>query len=79
MLALPRLGRKLSIFVNCLGLSCIGSALILQTTVITGILRNGYFRGIEQNLVVLWLEAILTAFGVAYFSYMFVRFLFSNK
>lgn len=79
MFRLPRINRKLAILVNCMGLSCIGSALFLQGSVITGIIQNGYFRGIEQNPIVLWLEAGLTAFGAAYFAHMFVRFIVSHK
>ena len=79
MFGYPRVNKKLSVLLNCVGLSCIGSALILQSSVITEILKNGYFRGIEQNLFVLWLEAGLTAFGIVYFAYIFARFMLSHK
>ena len=79
MFKLQRISRKWVILINCLGLSCIGSALFLQGTVITGIMQNGYFRGIEQNPIILWFEAGLTIFGIAYFAYLFVRFIISHK
>lgn len=79
MFRFPRLNRRWVILINCMGLSCLGSALFLQSTVMAGILQNGYFRGIEQNPIVLLFEAGLTIFGIAYFGYLFVRFIISHK
>ena len=79
MFRFPRLNQRLVIIINCMGLSCLGSALFLQSIVIAGIFQNGYFRGIEQNLAVLLFEACITVFGVAYFGYLFVRFIISHK
>ncbi len=62
---------------HSLGLSSIGAALILQSQVLAGIFENGYFMGIEENLAVLSLEALLTGFAVLYFGYLFWRFVLS--
>ena len=79
MFRFPKLNRRWVTLINCMGLSCLGSALFLQSIVIVGILQNGYFRGIEQNLAVLLFEAGITVFGVAYFGYLFVRFIISHR
>jgi hypothetical protein len=71
--------RKLRVLVHGLGLSSLGSALFLQSIVFASILQNGYFRGIEQNHIILTSEIALTGFAIAYFGYMFIRFVFSNK
>lgn len=78
-LRFPRLGQKWAVLANCIGLSCVGSALFLQCIVLGGILQNGYFRGIEQNPIVLWFEIVLTVFGVTYFGYLFVRFIWLHR
>ncbi len=62
-----------------MGLSCLGSALLLQGTVIVNILQKGYFRGIEQNPTILWFEAFLTVFGAAYLVYLCTRFLIHTE
>ena len=79
MASLPKIGRKWGTLLHGLGLSSVGSALFLQSTVFTSILRNGYFRGVEQNPMILSSEIALTGFAIAYFSYMFIRFVFSNR
>jgi NhaP-type Na+/H+ or K+/H+ antiporter len=71
--------RKLRVIVHGLGLSSLGSALFLQSVVFSSILQKGYFKGIEQNHIILNSEIALTGFAIAYFGYMFVRFIFSNK
>jgi hypothetical protein len=71
--------RKLRVLVHGLGLSSLGSALFLQSLVFSSILQNGYFRGIEQNHFILTSEIALTGFAIAYFVYMFIRFVFSNR
>ena len=70
--------QKLRIFIHGLGFSCLGAALILQTVVFSGILQNGYFRGVEQNPAILSIEIGIAIFGVAYFAYLFLRFVLSN-
>ncbi len=62
-----------------LGLSSLGSALFLQGTVFMSIWRYGYFRGFEQNSMILSSELALTGFAAVYFGYMFLRFIFSNR
>ena len=79
MASLPRIGGKWNTILHGLGLSSLGSALFLQATVFSGILQNGYFRGVEQNPMILYSEIALTAFAIAYFGYMFLRFVFSTK
>jgi hypothetical protein len=71
--------RKLRVLVHGLGLSSLGSALFLQSLVFSSILQNGYFRGIENNSAILTAEIVLTGFAIAYFGYMFIRFVFSNR
>jgi hypothetical protein len=73
---MPRIPRKLRFLVHGLGLSSLGGALFLQSTVFTSILKNGYFRGIEQNHVILYSEIAVTGFAIAYFTYMLIRFIF---
>ena len=70
---------KLRIVMHGLGLSSLGSALFLQSTVFTSILQNGYFRGVEGNHLILNSEIALTGVAIAYFGYMFIRFIFSNR
>jgi hypothetical protein len=62
-----------------LGLSSLGSALILQSTVFTAIFSNGYFRAVEQNQTILSAEIALTGFAVIYFIYVVARFIRSDK
>jgi hypothetical protein len=71
--------KKLRVLIHGIGLGSVGSALFLQSTVFTSILKNGYFRGIEQNPTILYLEIGLTGIAIVYFGYMFVHFIFSNK
>jgi len=78
-LSIPNVGRKWRVLIHGLGLSSLGSALFLQATVFTGILQNGYFRGIEQNSAILYTEIGMTSFAAAYFGYMFLRFIISNR
>jgi cytochrome c biogenesis factor len=69
---------KLRLFFHCLGLSALASAVFLQTQVIGSIIENGYFRGIEQNLAVLYFEMLLTAFAVAYCGFLILHFVVSQ-
>jgi hypothetical protein len=78
-ITLPNVNKKWRALVHGLGLSSIGSALFLQSTVFTSILQNGYFRGVEQNSIILTAEIALTGFAIAYFGYMAIKLLFNNK
>lgn len=78
-LSVPTIGRKWRAAIHALGLSSLGSALFLQSTVFTSILQNGYFRGIEQNSTILYGEIAMTGVAIAYFGYMFLRFIFSTR
>jgi len=60
------------------GLSALGSSLFLQSFVLDGTLENGYFRGIEQNLFVLFSEVLLTVFAISYCGYLLWRFVLSK-
>ncbi len=75
----PNFRRALRFFVHGLGLSSLGSALFLQTLVFLSIRQNGYFRGVEQNGLLLNAEIALTAFAIVYFVYLFVRFIFKRN
>lgn len=70
--------RGMRLLFHSLGFSSIGAALILQSQVLAGIFENGYFMGIEENLAVLSLEALLTVFAVVYFGYLFWRLVLST-
>ncbi len=65
--------------VHGLGLSSLGSALFLQCLVFFSIKQNGYFRGMEQNGLLLNAEIALTAFAIGYFIYLFFRFVLNNR
>lgn len=78
-LYMPNVQKRLRVLIHGLGLSSVGSALFLQSTVFTSILKNGYFRGVEQNPIILSSEIALTGFAIAYFGYMLIRFIFSNR
>lgn len=70
--------RKLTFLIHFLGLSSLASALFLQTTVFTSIAQNGYFRGVENNRLILSSEIGLTVFAIAYLAYLFLRFIYTN-
>ena len=70
---------KLRITIHALGLSSLGSALFLMTTVFTSIAQKGYFSGIENNKIILSTEIGLTAFAIAYFSYLLIHFIYTNQ
>lgn len=64
---------------HAIGLSSIGSALVLQSTVFLSISKNGYFRGAEYNPSVLALEVALTGCAIVYFFYMVTKLLRSKN
>jgi hypothetical protein len=61
------------------GLSCMGSALFLQSIVFLSILKNGYFRGAEQNPTILASEVVLTGFAIVYFCWLAKKLLRFDK
>lgn len=72
---MANLPRKVKMLVHVLGLSSVAGALFLQTTVLTSIAQNGYFRGVESNRLILSSEIGLTAFAITYFGYVFIHFI----
>ncbi len=76
---MPNIPKKLRFLIHGIGLSSLGSALFLQSTVFTSILKNGYFRGIETNSLILYSEIALTGIAITYFGYILVRFLFPKN
>ncbi len=78
-IGMPSLPRKIRLLIHGLGLSSLGSALFLQSTVLMSIIQKGYFRGVEQNPIILSAEFFLTGLAIAYFCYMFIRFILSSK
>ncbi|HMK95689.1 MAG TPA: hypothetical protein VK536_09870 [Candidatus Limnocylindrales bacterium] len=79
MATLPKLSKKLSMLLHLLGLSSLGSALFLETTVFTSILQFGSFSGVEQNHFILTSELSLTCFGIGYLAYLFLRFILPSQ
>ena len=79
MFSIPKISRKCRVFFHCLGLSCLGSALFLQSTAIASIVQHGYFKGIEQNPIVLLSEIGMTIFAIAYFAYLYISFIITHK
>lgn len=73
MNAPSKLKRKISLIINSLGLSCLGSAVFLQVLVFFDILFQGYFRAVETNSTVLAAELALTVFSIGYFLYIYQK------
>jgi hypothetical protein len=67
------INRRLRILFHAFGLSCIGGAVFLEILVFTDIIQYGFFRATEGNLVILFLEIILTAFTAIYFVYTYLH------
>lgn len=74
-----RISKKFQILIHGIGLSSLGSAILLQSTVFTSILQNGYFRGVENSTPILLGEIGLTGCAIAYFSYIALKFVFATK
>jgi len=74
-----RLDRRLLVLIHSMGLSCLGGAIFLQILVFTDILQQGYFMAVENNPAILTFEIILTAVAIAYFAYMYLRFIRSIR
>ena len=75
----PRISKKIQILIHGIGLSSLGSAILLQSTVFTSILQNGYFRGAENSMPILIGEIGLTGCAIAYFSYIALKFVFATR
>jgi hypothetical protein len=71
--------RRSNFIFHFLGLSCIGGAILLQVVMFSSILFQGYFRGVENNPVILAFEVMLTAYGFLYFIYIYQRLIRSFK
>ena len=69
---------KLRALFHAIGLSCLGSALFLQTTVFMNIAQKGYFLGIENNKIIFSSEIGLTVFALAYFGYVAIHFIYKD-
>jgi hypothetical protein len=69
---------RLRIVFHCLGISVLGAALFLQSSVLSGIFTQGYFVGVEKNPIVLYSEMFLTAMAFAYLVYLLWRFVISK-
>jgi hypothetical protein len=79
MTADTRLDNRLRVLFHAFGLSCLGGAIFLQALVFTDILQHGYFTAVEHNPVVLSFEIVLTVFALAYFVFMYQRFIRSIR
>jgi len=64
---------------HTLGLSCVGGAIFLPELVFSGIVQQGYFMAIEQNMMILSFEVVLTVFAIIYFVYIYQRLIRSVK
>jgi len=74
-----RLGRRVLQVFHGFGLSCLAGAVILQLLVFLDIGQQGYFFAVENNGLIWATELLLSGFSVAYFSYMYLRFIRSLK
>jgi hypothetical protein len=74
-----RLSRRLLQVFHGFGLSCLAGAVILQVLVFFDIGVRGYFFAVENNCVILSVEMLLAGFTVAYFGYMYLRFIRSLR
>ena len=79
MTANTRPDQRLRLLFHALGLSCLGGAIFLQALVFTDILQHGYFMAVEHNPLILSFEIALTVFTLAYFVFMYQRFIRSIR
>jgi hypothetical protein len=79
MTANTRSDQRLRVLFHAFGLSCLGGAIFLQALVFTDILQHGYFMAVEHNPLILSFEIALTVFALAYFVFMYQRFIRSMK
>ena len=71
--------KRVKLFFHILGFSSIGGAIFLQILVFMDILRQGYFKAVENNLAILTFEAFMTFFATMYFAYIYRKFLQSTR
>jgi hypothetical protein len=74
-----RLGHRVLQVFHGFGLSCLAGAVVLQMLVFFDIGQKGYFFAVESNGSILSAELLLSCFSVAYFGYMYLRFIRSLK
>jgi hypothetical protein len=74
-----RFNRRMLVLFHSLGLSCLGGALFLEALVFSDIVQHGYFMAVERNPGILAFEIGLTAFSLAYFVYIYLRFIRSVR
>ena len=75
----PTFTRRMRVIFHTLGLSCVGGAIFLQVLVFSGIVQQGYFMAIEQNMAILSFEVVLTVFAIIYFVYIYERLIRSVR
>ena len=75
----PTFTRRMRVIFHTLGLSCVGGAIFLQAIVFSGIIQQGYFMAIEQNMTILSFEVVLTVFAIIYFVYIYERLIRSVR
>lgn len=68
------MNKKLFCF-HVLGIAWLGACTIGQFIIFLIISKIGYFSAIEPNLFILYIEFILSIFGVFYFGYVVFRFI----
>jgi hypothetical protein len=54
---------------HCIGISCLAGAVFLQVLVFMDIASQGFFMGVEKNLLILNTEIGITIFCVVYLLY----------
>jgi hypothetical protein len=79
MTANAKVDHRLRMLFHAFGLSCLGGAIFLQALVFADILQHGYFMAVEHNPLILSFEVILTVFALAYFVFMYQRFIRSIR
>lgn len=79
MKAPGRMDRRMQVLFHTLGLSCLGGAIFLQLLVFTDILTHGYFMAVEKNPAILAFEVLLAVFSLAYFVFIYQRFIRSIR
>lgn len=73
MTLISSISSKIQLLFHSLGLGCLGGSIFLQTLVFLDILQRGYFLAVEQNMIILSFEIILTGFTVLYFFFIVKR------
>lgn len=71
----PRFERRLLQVFHGFGLSCLAGSVMLQVLVFFDIGQRGYFFAVEQNPLILWSEILLSGFTLAYFVFLYARFI----